>query len=127
MANVTFEALEDAIRNNDTKQIKELLTKGYNVNARNEAGDTLLHVILKETKNLAASFVQAFIGENIFAKAAKYEKEFLANVPEFVKILVDHGADINAKNSLGDTPLKLAIHNGLTEVVNFLKTKGATE
>jgi len=44
---------------------------------------------------------------------------------EAVKFLLDHGADPNAENEQGDTPLALAEKQGHAEVVAMLKAHGA--
>jgi ankyrin repeat protein len=40
---------------------------------------------------------------------------------EEVKLLLNKGADVNAKNVLGDTPLMDAQRKGLADIVNLLK------
>ena len=42
-----------------------------------------------------------------------------------VKDLVEHGADVNAKDKEGDTPLHLAANWGRKEVVEYLVEQGA--
>jgi len=44
-----------------------------------------------------------------------------------VECLVNHGADINSKDCDGKTPLKLANQQRNTNVVEFLRNKGAKE
>ena len=44
---------------------------------------------------------------------------------EAVKQQLEAGADVNAKNNLGDTPLMWAVRYGHTETVTFLLEKGA--
>ena len=46
---------------------------------------------------------------------------------ELVMILVERGADINAKNTFEDTPLKLAENKGYVTIIDYLKSKGALE
>ncbi len=46
---------------------------------------------------------------------------------EVVKVLLDKGADANAKNKDGGTALMLAAQDGNLEVVKLLKARGATE
>lgn len=46
---------------------------------------------------------------------------------ERVKFLLDHGADINARNEKGDTALRIAKRKGATKVVELLVSFGAQE
>ena len=46
---------------------------------------------------------------------------------EVVKILLNKGADVNAKDASGDTALIQASHNNNPEVVEILKAHGAKE
>jgi ankyrin repeat protein len=45
---------------------------------------------------------------------------------ELVKLLLDKGANINAKSDDGTTALILAVRNGKPEVEKLLREKGAT-
>src|SRR5437867_12012443 len=48
--------------------------------------------------------------------------------PEVVKILLDHGADVNAKETLsGMTPVMFAAFKGHTTIVRMLLERGVTE
>ena len=44
---------------------------------------------------------------------------------ELVKVLLDHGADIEAQDNYGETPLHLAAGNNATEATKVLLEHGA--
>jgi ankyrin repeat protein len=44
---------------------------------------------------------------------------------EAARVLLDHGADVNARNVEGNTPLYIAAHDSLPEFFNVLVEKGA--
>ncbi|HEY1343320.1 MAG TPA: ankyrin repeat domain-containing protein, partial [Bryobacteraceae bacterium] len=87
------DALLQAIRNNDLNYLRAELRKGANVNARDRRGSTLL------------------------MHAA------IAGSPEGLKLLLDAGAEVNAKNSFDETALILAA--GDARKARMLIEKGA--
>jgi uncharacterized protein len=44
---------------------------------------------------------------------------------DIVKMLIDHGVNVNAKGYVGHTPLRIASRNGYPDIVKFLISKGA--
>lgn len=79
-----------------------LIEGGCDVNVVNNAENTYLHQI-----------------------ASNYIPE--ANlVQEYAKILIDNGADVNAKNIVGDTPLMVAISRNKKELLEILLENGAS-
>lgn len=45
------------------------------------------------------------------------EKLFIVLGINYVKVLIEYGADINAANKLGNTPLMTAAVNGINEII----------
>ena len=45
--------------------------------------------------------------------------------PDVARLLLEHGADLNARNNFGETPLYQAVANGTAEVVRVLLEHGA--
>lgn len=81
----------------DSILVELFLSKGCDINEKNEAGNTPLHCAI------------------------------LAGKSDIVTLLVEKGADINIKNTFDDTPLKLAENKGQITMIDYLKTKGAYE
>lgn len=88
--------LRDAIENKHTAVTKLLLTNGSKVNSKN-----------KKPSNTPLHF--AAINGDI----------------EIVKMLLDRGANIDAKNQYGRTPLHNAIENKKMEITELLLNRGA--
>jgi hypothetical protein len=83
--------LIEVARRGDLGEVRRLLDKGANVNARDVDGWTPLH--------WAAALGRL----------------------DIVKLLVERGADVNAKNGDGKTPLDLAREKKYWDIVNFLE------
>jgi ankyrin repeat protein len=93
--------LMDAIRLKDTQQIKEAITKGAHADA---------HINSIEQSNVTPLMLAA---------------ASLDSSVEIGKILIQKGADVNAKDLLGWTPLIYAAYHGQTEFAALLIEKGA--
>jgi ankyrin repeat protein len=89
------QALIDAARQGDLKQVQNLLDGGADINTRGYYGATPL---------MAASSAGNF---------------------DVVKLLLGQGADLNAKNNKGSTALRLASEKGHIKIVELLKARGA--
>jgi ankyrin repeat protein len=98
-----------AAKNGDTPTLRLLLSHGADFNARQKNGTTAL---------MFASG-QGY-GTGTFAKDYATVDELL----ESVKVLVAAGADVNAVNEAGDTPLHFGAQAS-DEIVKFLVASGA--
>jgi ankyrin repeat protein len=83
--------------------VELLITKGADVNPKEEDGDTPLHCAVWRNGN------QKGEGEPLIA------------------LLVAKGADVTARNNKGQTPLAMALEMGLPEEAAALRAHGARE
>jgi hypothetical protein len=94
----TVNNLHFYINNGDLQKVELLLTAGISANQnKNEKGEII----------------------NLLEEAIKKGNA------EIVSALIKHGADVNKKNSGGDTPLIVAINRGNEEMVRLLIKNGA--
>ena len=90
------DAIHKAAYHGELQKVRDLLQKGANPDARDSFGGTALH-------------------------AAMFQKNM-----EVVKVLLEHGCDINAQGTgNGYTPLHDAVWSDNEEAVNLLLDKGA--
>ncbi len=106
-----------------------LIDRGADIQARNKGGFTPLH---------AAAYANAIeIAEKLLSRGADVKDQMnKAGVtalsvaseeghPGLVKVLIDHGADLEAGERNGYTPLTRALWRGQKEVVALLQRSGA--
>ena len=129
-----------------TKEVAALLM--LNINARDESGNTPLHLAVQDNRLEVVSFliangaklnVENKNGYTPLQLAFEYNRlhpNFTRNRLEILYLLINNGAKLNVKNIEGNTPLHLAIQYGnlhtepdfirnRQEVVSFLIAKGA--
>ncbi|MHC4752373.1 MAG: ankyrin repeat domain-containing protein, partial [Planctomycetota bacterium] len=124
----TDTSLHKAAVGGDIEQVKMLISKGTDVNAKDESGMTTLHRVSNQG--------QKDIAELLIAKGADIEaKNNDGRTPlhiashqgqkEVAEMLISKGADINAKDNGGRIPLYLAAGQGHRDVAELLIAKGA--
>lgn len=112
----------------DAAGLSFLLKKGLDVNAKSEAGLTVLHVaaywgdlgLVKELIGKGADVNAKFE----FGWTLLYSAASSGNL-DLVKYLVENGADVNAKSESGYTVLHSAAFSGNLDLVKYLVEKGA--
>lgn len=113
---ITLKDLEELINRGDVDKIKELISEGkLDVNDnkyRNKI--TPLHLAVLPSYN------------NILQAVADVERNAgREGNAEIVKIFIDAGADVNAPDKFGETPLRQAIRRGAKWTAKILISAGA--
>lgn len=93
--------------------VRYLLEKGINVNAKDASGLTALHIAL----------ARYHLSESIYAET---ENVKVVNLPSIAALLIQNGADVNARTDCGHTPMMIAAWVGSPQYVFLLLSqKGA--
>ncbi len=105
--------LHDAVEQRSLFSLTHLLNNGADANATNPSGQTPLHTLL--------------LNSGFRGRMHGYDMMTGKNLSEiaFMELLVSKGADINAQNKKGNTPLHLACRFNQFDVVDYLLRKGA--
>lgn len=122
-------ALHFASESPYTEVVKLLVENGADVNSRNYEGQTpLMQAALSDQIEIAQYLLKQKADSTLYTyktlETALHYAALFCNV-EFVQLLVENGAHINAQNSEGSSPLFLAVQMGKFEVVYYLLEKGA--
>ncbi len=101
-----------------------LLNHGADVNAKDRAGNTSLHMASFNWSNWVASDWFNSMGQETWCwTEIKLETSDMSL--DVTRLLLDHGADVNAVDIRGETPLYNAIKNGQKSVTQLLLARGA--
>ncbi len=124
--------LSAAISSTKAKDIKELIAAGADVNTHNEWG--LTPVMLASQYNNSTAVLNALIaaGADIHEAEPKYRSNSLhlaansSKNPKVIETLLAAGANIDARNYLGETALIMAVNgNSETKITTQLIKSGA--
>ena len=112
-----------AARSKDLEAVRLLIGTGADVNAKDKQGETAL----VEAVDCGDLLLFSSEGPGHFKANPRdqHGRTFYQRSLEVVKVLIDRGADVNAKDEKGETTLMYAARSGNLEVVKFLVDKGA--
>lgn len=113
----------------DVEAVQFLLEKGANCGVRNALGETPIMVALKTDRLEVAEMLLPYI-QSLDNNSDVLLDTLLLNAVEkgdvqVIEFLIGHSANVNARNSAGQTPLAIAIQNGQLSIAALLLEKGA--
>lgn len=115
--------LTNAINKGELIQARALIERGADVNAKDEDGNSPLLCLLRQSV-MAVAELNKNKG-NVNWKYYGKVHDYISNTPDMVQLLVENGADVNAMDNSGVTPLFWAAGAGMIDTVKFLIEKGA--
>uniref|UniRef100_A0A0A9WC50 Ankyrin repeat and KH domain-containing protein 1 n=1 Tax=Lygus hesperus TaxID=30085 RepID=A0A0A9WC50_LYGHE len=122
-------SLVEACTDGDVGTVRKLLTEGRSVHETTDEGESLL--------SLACSAGYYELAQVLLAMHANVEDRGIkgdctplmeaasSGYVDIVRLLIHHGADVNAQSSSGNTPLMYACAGGHVEAVRVLLDNGA--
>ncbi|XP_034251058.1 ankyrin repeat domain-containing protein 17 isoform X2 [Thrips palmi] len=122
-------SLVEACSDGDVGTVKKLLTEGRSVHETTEEGESLLSLACSAGYYELAQVLLA-MNANVEDRGIKGDCTPLmeaasAGHVDIVKLLINHGADVNAQSSSGNTPLMYGCAGGYSEVVKVMLEAGA--
>ena len=107
-----------------------LLANKADINARNDVGNTPLHIAeISANKEMAALLISKGADVNARNTGGDTPLHIAAAVghADMVESLLAKGANANAKNTAGETPLRWAEKTGRKDMAEVLRKRGAHE
>jgi ankyrin repeat protein len=117
----TTTPLNQAAWAGNVERVQSLISGGADVNAKNNEGETPLHgAILSDYLARVDELIEA-TNTHVDADYELRQKFVL----DMVKLLITHGAEVNAEDNYGGTPLHDAVLCGYRDVAELLINNGA--
>jgi ankyrin repeat protein len=121
-------ALVDAARAGNRAMVELLLSRGADVNPKENAGQIPLHVAVQNGFQAVVEVLLANKADVNAQNSSGVTPLFLAagrDNPRIVSLLLEHKADVNLPDQSGATPLINAAHSGHPENLKLLLAAGA--
>ena len=119
-------SIHDAAIDGDIEAVKQHLADGVDVNSKSDVGRTPLDVAIAFKQSLITDLLRKHDGktrDELKAAESIWNAIAVGSI-EAVKQHLDAGADVNAKDDSGRTPLDLAIQHNKPETAELLRKHG---
>lgn len=122
--------LHEAVRYGNLEIAKLLLDADADINAKDNLGKTPIMLIfpkdkLFDTYQLLASYRADLTQKDMFGDTILHTATMMNVEPKIIELLINKGADVNARNKEGSTPLSIAVQKNDIPTVRLLTSKGA--
>lgn len=122
--------LHEAVRYGNLEIVLALLNSGANIDAKDNLGKTPVMVIMPQDKIneiyvIFQKFNADFTEKDMFGDTVLHNAAMMNVNGDVVAELINGGANVNARNKEGVTPLEIAVQKNNVELANYLTLSGA--